>query len=211
MAEWPNARGTRVHAEAEEVIRGERLITHELRHFEEEFRYVRAFYKQQKVLLEQRWAFNDAWEPVEYSPAKDDQEAWNVIWGRVIPDMLVWLGDNELLVVDFKTGKRFGNEIKHADQLMLYAVAACLIYPQFTRVITELWYLDVNELAQRVFSRKHVLKFLRGFNERGMDFTAPKRHWPARANKYNCKFCPYKTGEIWKGVMDSGDCNRNPE
>ena len=68
MAEWPNDRGTRVHAEAEEVVRGERPITHELRHFEEEFRYVRAFWNQQKVLLEQRWAFNDAWEPVEYAP-----------------------------------------------------------------------------------------------------------------------------------------------
>ena len=56
-----------------------------------------------------------------------------------------------------------------------------------------------------------VRRFLQGFNERAQDFTAPRRAWPAKANKFNCRFCPYKNGEIWNGVMGTGHCNRNPQ
>lgn len=184
-----------------------RPITHELRHFEEEFRYARAYDLQDRVLLEQKWAFNDAWEPVEYAPATLDK----AIWLRIIPDVVALLDDHEVLVVDLKTGKKWGNEIKHPDQLTLYALAVASLYPQVTRIVSEVWYLDIDALTQLTFSVKQARRYLRGFNERGQEFTAPRRVWPAKAKKFNCRFCPYKTGEIWRGVLGTGDCDRNPK
>lgn len=88
------------------------------------------------------------------------------------------------------TGKRFGNEVKHAVQLQLYALCALIRYPNAEQVTCELWYLDQNELASFVMHRKQMGKYLKLFDQKGRKFTEDTVFKP-NPNVESCKYCPY--------------------
>ena len=96
------------------------------------------------------------------------------------------------------TGKRFGNEIKHAVQLQLYAVCALIRYPEVEQVTCELWYLDQNELASFVLHRRQLKKYLAIFDEKGRKFTDTTTFKP-NPNVVTCRYCPYHADR-------QGDC-----
>lgn len=100
------------------------------------------------------------------------------------------------------TGKRFGNEVKHAEQLQLYAVCALLRYPEVQRVTCELWYIDQNELASFTMKRSQMKKYLQLFDKRGVAMTTETEFKP-NPNIYSCKWCsyaPHKQGDCAYGV-----------
>lgn len=187
--EHANDRGTRIHNECELYVRGEGPFPQEARYFEDEFKSLARHYKKGTVSLEGEWGFNKEWQPVE----------WKMAWLRVKLDANVHLSNEHAAVVDYKSGKKFGNEIKHGEQLQLYALSVFLRYPQVEHVTAELWYLDVNDLTSLDIVRPVGLRLLKPFDKRFRRMTEATEFKPT-PNIESCKYCPYHPA---KG---SGDC-----
>lgn len=205
--EYPNDRGTRVHDQAEEYVRGQRPdLVPELLNFEDELTNLRNIFSQDpsRLVMEDMWTFDDTWTPC--SP--DDYDS---IWLRIKLDVLLFSAQGtKAYVIDYKTGKRYGNEIKHAEQTQLYALATALRYPEVEEIQTELWYTDQDEIAEMHFTREQALKFLKNWNNKMLRMTQAIE-FPAKPNMYACRYCPFKEGLIGKfGPEGTGHCSLNP-
>ena len=109
-------RGTAIHTEAEIYVKGDGPLPLSLAKFQTDFESLRRHYADGRVFLEGEWGFDNQW----------NRTTWAQAWLRLKCDAVVALGDDTIAVIDLKTGARFGNEVKHLDQLHLYAVASFL-------------------------------------------------------------------------------------
>ena len=186
-------RGTAIHQLAEDFVRGKiKTLPVELIKFKDEFLSLREKFIAGSVTLEDEWAFTLEWTAGE----------WKSGWLRMKLDANCHLSNTWSLVVDYKTGKRFGNELKHAEQLQLYALAVLIRYPNIKKVTAELWYLDIDEIASLTLSREQGMRYLQGFDRRFRRMTEATK-FPANPNAYTCRWCPYKpsgTGHCKVGV-----------
>lgn len=190
--EHANDRGSRIHDHAEMFVRGkEKHIASEMRSFETEFMSLRESFKDGRVLLEGEWGMSKGWEPADYKSA----------WLRLKLDALVFLSPTEAVAVDYKTGRKFGNEVKHAEQLQLYQLVSFLRFPQLETVHTELWYLDQDDITSITYQRNQGLRFQYKWDKRGgamMNAT----DFPPNPNIFSCKYCMY--GPKGSGVCEVG-------
>lgn len=184
--EHPLDRGSRIHDEAEQFVRGKLDgLPVDLTHFSTEFYQARSLFEQGLVETEEMWCFDENWNTV-------DPDDFKRIRFRIMCDLVVDLTPNHALVVDYKTGKRYNNEIKHEQQKTLYAIGLCRRRPHVSKVTTELWYLDLphEDIFAAVLTRNQATVLLRAIdarNKRMLEAT----HFPPSANKYNCKWCPF--------------------
>jgi CRISPR/Cas system-associated exonuclease Cas4 (RecB family) len=185
--EHANDRGTRIHDGGELFVKGGVELLPELTSFEEEFLRLRDLYKQGLVSTETEWGFDKDWGPV----------AWmsHDCWVRIKPDAFVMLEPIFAVVIDYKTGKRYGNEVKHAEQMQLYVIAMFLRHPNLERVTVELWYTDLDELVPMQFTREAAMRLLAKWTKRGVAITTEEDFDP-KPSTSNCKFCPYKPAEF---------------
>lgn len=192
LTEYPNDRGNRVHEGAELYIKGGVELLPELDYFKPEFLRLRELYAQDltTVSLEGEWGFTNEWAPTAYK--SDD------CWLRVKLDAMVTMDPTWAAVIDYKTGRRSGNELKHAEQTQLYTIATFLRYPDLKRVTTELWYLDQNELARAEYTRDQAMRLFKVWDDRGMAIINEVLFEP-NPNKFSCLFCHF-------GPKDSGPC-----
>jgi hypothetical protein len=195
--EHANDRGTRIHTGCELYVKGEAdiLVPEAEKHFGPEIDFLRVLYGEGVVSLEGEWGVDQEWEPCD----------WKTAWHRCKLDALVFPDPTEAIAIDYKTGKRWGNEVKHGEQMTLYALNTVLRYPEVERVRTELWYLDQNEIATKTFTRDQALRFKQGFHKRGLNLTTATE-FPPRPNIFSCKWCmygPWGTGHCPDGVQDS--------
>lgn len=206
--EYPNDRGSRVHDELEAyVLGGSNHFPHEADYFREEvehLRYIRSKNPAQ-VITEEMWCFDRDWRNVP-------KEDYKNVWARIILDVICFVSEEYAVVVDYKTGRKFGNEVDHARQGQLYMLAAFLLFPRLQRIRVEFWYTDHDAIAVQTFTRKQGLKFLKGFDMKFKEMTTTTQ-WVSKPNVHNCRFCAYKTGPISKkmGTAGTGDCDENPE
>lgn len=182
--EHANDRGSRIHDASEHYVDGTGDFPPEAKAFRAEFDRLRAMHADGIVSLEGEWGMDNEWNPA----------AWKTAWLRLKLDALAFLTPSEAVAIDYKTGKKYGNEIKHGEQLNLYALCSFLRYPQLEVVHTELWYLDQDELTRNTFRRDQSLRFKRNWNERGVKLTT-NTDWPTNPNIHSCKWCPYKHTE----------------
>lgn len=195
-SEHANDRGTRIHTAAEMFVRSEGPFAHEMKPFQPEFEAMQRLYGNGVVSLEGDWAMDRDWAPVEWrSP-----EAWL----RLKLDAIVFLSDEEAVVIDYKTGKRFGNEVAHGQQTQLYQLVSFLRYPKLEVVHTELWYLDQNDMATHTYRRHQGIRFRDHWNSRADKMTTAVE-FPPNPNVFSCQYCPYGpwengTGHCTKGV-----------
>lgn len=115
----------------------------------------------------------------------------------------------EHFIPTHNTGKRFGNEVKHAIQLQLYALCALIRYVEVEQVTCELWYLDQNELAAFTMKRSQLKKYLAYFDKKGREFTEETEFKP-NPNVISCKYCPYhpsRQGDCKFGVITTPEGN----
>lgn len=192
--EHANDRGTRVHEAAELFVKEDVRLIEELKHFEEEFRHLKTLYGKGLVSLEGEWAHNKDWDPV----------AWNSsdAWLRLKLDAFVRASNTRAVVIDYKTGRMHGNELKHGEQGQLYMVSSFIRYPELEEIIVEFWYLDQNDMSTVTYTRKQSEHFLRKFTQRG-DIITSCQDFPPSANIFSCKWCPYGpkgTGHCTVGV-----------
>jgi hypothetical protein len=193
--EHANDRGTRIHLAAEMYAGGKGQLTVELEPFREEFQELRAQFKSGRATLEGDWAYDTDWVPT----------AWmsDNAWLRVKCDAMVKLGDDEALVIDYKTGRKFGNEIKHAEQGQLYQLATLMKYPDLEKVTVEFWYLDQDDITKTTYTRSQGMQFYKKFDARGKDITS-EVDFPPNPNKFTCRYCPYGpkgTGHCTVGIQ----------
>lgn len=187
-------RGTEIHLMAEEYVQHKNsLLPQPLKKFEHEFTVMREHFHAGRVSLEGEWGFNNEWEPT----------TWKAAWGRIKADAVVTLEPTHAAVIDYKTGKKFGNEIKHGEQLQLYSLAVFLRNPKIQKITAELWYIDLDDLTSLEITRGLALtKFLKFYDRRARRMTECKR-FEATPNLISCKWCPYKpsgTGHCKVGV-----------
>jgi hypothetical protein len=111
----------------------------------------------------------------------------------------------ENFLVTHNTGKKFGNEVKHADQLTLYAIALFMRDPDLEVVTAELWYLDIDDLTRITFTRKQAMQRWPQMDERFKKMCS-ETQWLPKPNVFNCKWCgfgPEGTGHCSVGVSQA--------
>lgn len=195
-SEHANDRGTRVHTAAEHYVNGTTdILIPELMAFRTEFEAMRKLFAAGVVSLEGDWGMDINWDPTGWM-AKD-------VWQRTKLDAMVMLDDYEAVVIDYKTGKKFGNEIKHGEQTQLYAIDTFLRYPTLEVVTTELWYTDQDDLTSKIYTREQALRFRAMWHRRASAMTTAQ-DFPANPNIYTCKWCPYSQGENKTGHCERG-------
>lgn len=193
--EWHNDRGSRIHALAEEYVKGNiKIFPKELQKFKKEIEELRKLYKTGKVITEEMWCFTNTWMPC----ASDD---WNAIYFRIITDITVFHTKAQATVIDYKTGRKFGNEVKHGQQAQLYQLGAFLRYPDLEEITTEIWYLDQDELATMEFTRAQGMRFFKHWNNR-MEAMTTEVEFKPTPNMNSCRWCPYKPSKL--GVCSVG-------
>jgi hypothetical protein len=181
--EHANDRGTRIHTAAELFIKGGVELISELQWFRAELEAMREEYARGKVSLEGEWGFDREWSPVAWMSSD--------VWCRIKCDLVYFPSPATAVVVDYKSGKRWGNEVKHGEQVRLYQLGAFLKYPDLEQVTVELWYTDLDELHDQTFTRDQGLMFLEGWAKRGEKMTTETDFQP-NPSSYTCKWCPYK-------------------
>ena len=131
---------------------------------------------------------------------------WVPPWLRLKLDALVFHDDYTATAIDYKTGKKFNNEVKHAEQLQLYQLVTFLRYPKLETIYAELWYLDqppgdgTGNVTSVKYTRSQGLRFKSNFTRRGTKLTR-NTDWTPNPNRFSCKWCPYGP---WEGA--TGDC-----
>lgn len=175
-------RGTAIHTLAEKYVmgKGKDTIPPELRKFENEFKVLRREYKTKNVSLEGEWGFDKEWLPCDYKTA----------WLRVKADAVVYTSTSHAVVIDYKTGRKFGHEIAHGEQVQLYAISALIRSPKLKEITVELWYLDLDDMTQRTTSRIEALRYVQTFNKRIIKMLETK-DFPPNPNIFTCRWCSY--------------------
>lgn len=189
--EHANDRGTRIHEGAELFVKGGVELIPELKDFAEQLEWLRDLYSQGKVSLEGEWAHNREWLPVAWASSD--------VWCRMKLDAFVTLDETHGLVVDYKTGKRIGNEIKHTEQGQLYQLSCFLRYPKLEVVDVEFWYTDQGETDRKTYTREQGMLYMQKFEKRGTMMTECL-DFPPNPNRFSCKWCPYNGNACLDGV-----------
>lgn len=178
------ARGTEIHDQAEHYVDGTLgEMPSTLDKFKSEFEELRQLYIDGKVELEGEWGFNLEWAPVGWVEPKT--------WARIKLDALVHQDETSARVIDYKTGKKFGNEISHSQQCLLYAIGTFFRYPHLEFVQTELWYLDKGETTTKSYTRAEAMQFAPGFHSRAIAMTTCDDFAPT-PSKQACRWCKFK-------------------
>lgn len=183
-SEQRRLRGIAVHEASENYIRGITAdLIPELATRADKFNEYRAYFEEGKAVVEQEWAFTRDWEPTGWF----DKDCWH----RAKLDVFVNLG-NVGIVDDVKTGKKFGNEIKHAQQGQLYGIDVFMRYPDIDKIKVRFTYVDQppKQDTERVYDRATLMRLLPTWNKRALKMTTATE-FPAKPSKIACRFCPY--------------------
>lgn len=181
-------RGTMIHQQAEDYVNGTLgEFPDTLKKFKSEFEELRDGYADAKVELEGEWGFDINWQPVGWMEKNT--------WARIKLDALVHQDETSARVIDYKTGKKFGNEIGHSQQALLYALASFLRYPDLQYAQTELWYLDLGETTVKSFTRDQAMQFMPTWHKRAVAMTTCTDFAPT-PSKDSCRWCSYRKGEF---------------
>lgn len=188
----PLIRGQRIHEYAENYVKGVAPLHKSLEQLTQRFELLHKLYNEGKVLVEEEWALTKELEPCEWNAAN--------VWLRCKADAVIKHDPLSATVIDYKTGKRYGNEIKHNQQAQLYAGMAFFLYPSLTDVNTQIWYVDEKGLViEKHIPRIKGQELFNKFIDKFQTMTTVTR-FPPRPNVMNCKWCDYGTQN------GTGDC-----
>lgn len=194
QTEQANDRGTRYHTNCEEYVlaQTDALFPDIDAAFGPELDLLRVLHAEGMVSLEGEWGYDSNWGVMPWRDAAI----------RMKLDAIVFHDDTHATVIDYKTGRKFGNEMKHAEQLRLYTVGSLLRYPKLERVTAELWYLDQKEVTSMSMTRRQGLSFRQGFDQR-IHKMVTATDFPPNPNQFSCKWCqygPWNGGQCEKGI-----------
>lgn len=149
------------------------------------------------IQIEENWGIRKDWSPCDW----DDDE----LWGRAKLDVFLMEGKS-CEIIDWKTGRKFGNEFKHSDQGISYALYAAFRYPHLERFKVRFAYLDQGESMVKFFTRQQLIILQKRFHERARKMTSEKEFAP-KPNMESCRFCPYGCNKNKQGRQyGNGHC-----
>jgi hypothetical protein len=180
----PWVRGQRIHDEAEKFIRGEGELTHDLRHQTECLEHLQEQFSQGNVQCEGPWGFTIDWQPTDFFG--------NDVWARMTLDVSEHVDQHTMRIIDWKSGKKFGNELKHIQQGQAYVIGTFMRYADVDLVEVEFRYTDLasNNLLGKQYTRNQFVKYLEKFNKRALAMTTAQ-DFPPKPSRQNCRFCDY--------------------
>lgn len=197
--EAPVHRGNRLHAEAEQFVRGdkEELSIELQRNYKDAFEELSRLFADNQVTVENECAIDRDWV---YVPGWQEEKAWGILkMDAEVYDPKTTFGR----VIDYKSGKV---NWKHGEQLQFYQTVFLAKHPECSQVTTELWYLDfpAKPVAMK-FTRKQGQKFIKGIKKRALKMCNDEEFKP-NPNTYSCRFCPYGPGKTYDGQDKLGIC-----
>ena len=177
-------RGTEIHDKAENFIVGNsgEELPKELGKFASLFEDLRARYSEGRIHVEEDWAFTREWEPTGWR--SED------CWLRMKLDALDLESETSAKVYDWKTGRKFGNEVKHGQQALLYVISTFIKWPELEFVEANMIYTDKGETMTTSYSRDQAMLFFDRYNLRFNTATTCVNYKPT-PNASSCKWCPH--------------------
>lgn len=173
-------RGNQIHKLAEDVIRAKIDVPPELAGVKDELEFLRDM----MATPEESWGFTKSWNWI-------GRPGWfgDDVWFRAKTDVRLLYDDDELLLIDWKTGKKyFSNE----EQIELFALAGLRRFPHATSVDTRLYYTDAppddNEI-RRVYTPKELEAVQRTWTKNVVPMFRDRKFAPTPNDK--CGWCPY--------------------
>ena len=183
-------RGTLIHGLAEDFVQGNISdLPPELLKIETRVREVAEAYARGEVEVEQEWGFDRAWNPGD----------WDMpgLWHRAKLDVFWRTSPTSGRIIDWKTGKRFNNELKHGQQGLTYTIDAFMRHPELEFVETEFAYVDHGEYAKSRYTRAQAMHFHPQLHNRAVMMTTATEFKP-KPSFNACRWCYY---------AKSGDCD----
>jgi len=177
-------RGSEIHDKAENFIKGDGTdnVPKELLKFDSLFSDLRARYSDGDIHVEEDWAFTRDWEPTGWS---EDNT-----WLRMKLDALDLESPTSAKVYDWKTGQKFGNEVKHGQQALLYVISTFVKWPDLEFVEANMIYTDKGLTMTTSYSRDQAMMFFDRYNLRFNQATTCVDFKPT-PNMTSCKWCPH--------------------
>ena len=176
----------------------------EVKYFRAESELYRNIWKenQESLKIEERWNFDNQWNRV------GDTE-WNKIRFITKLDLLHFKDPYTADFIDWKSGKKHNNEVSHTEQLIIYAINTFQSFEELEQLHGAMYYIDKGETLAYDFNRATIMRQLPRIEKRIVEQTTACKFPPAPSVSH-CRFCPYKTGPIVKGVQGTGHCDDNP-
>lgn len=180
----PLNRGIRVHKLAQDYVTGViDKLPRMLQPNADQFEWLRDAYANNEAVVEEEWAFTANLQPCDWRS--------NDAWLRVKCDAVIYHDPETITIVDLKTGRKWGNEVKHFRQKSLYAGAALLRNAELTDVRTEFWFPDQGGATSvKHFLTDDLYRHLHNWIERGKAITSETEFRPS-PNASNCRYCDY--------------------
>lgn len=185
-------RGNAVHKQAEDFIQGINAeVTKDLQKVKDELEFLREEYTNGRVEVEGEWAFDENWAITEWSGKNT--------WNRMKLDVFLEESPSSCRIIDWKTGKKFGNEFKHSQQGQLYAIGVFLRKPELEFAKVEFSYTDHGQKLEKSYTRQQAMMFLPQWTERAKKMTTCE-DFLAKPSKPNCKWCPFRDNGCEWGI-----------
>jgi len=186
-------RGSMIHDQAEKFIRGELgdQVPALLTKVSGRLTGLRDRFERQPfpMTMEEDWGFTIDWKPTGWR-AED-------VWCRQKLDVFYKDSATSAVILDWKSGKKFGNELKHGEQALHYAIGAFMKYPDLDYIQTEFQYTDLGDKLTKNYTRERALLHMPKIHERAVIMTTATV-FPPKPSKQNCRYCYYR---------ESGDCD----
>lgn len=189
-------RGNNIHQEAEDFIQGKTdRLSDTFKHFKNTLEGFKERYPNGKISIEEKWAFDPHWVPVDY---KDPSAQC-----KMILDVGEFESETSYVITDWKSGKKFGNEIKHTEQGIIYAVGAVHKYPQIQHVAVQFKYIDKNDKLEREYTRNTLVKGLTPIVNKNSNKLLSCKTFLPNPGRSTCGYCGfYENGCQW-GTTDN--------
>lgn len=212
-------RGTVIHQAMDDYINGVRddLIP-ELYSLKPDIEEARILKKKdpKRVLTEQNKYFDEDYNIIDMDSLSEDEKSVTSggdpcpkeYHALVIIDLLIFNEDfTEARVIDLKSGKRNGNEVKHQKQTQMYALFISIEYPNVQNFITEIWYCDLHGLTVVKDYTKEKIQVYFNYWDRCIMQMKNDTNYFSKPHEKSCFFCEWGLQEHSnKWVNKLGKC-----
>lgn len=176
-------RGTQIHNHIEGYVQGEHTdVIKEMHGFIKLIDLLRDEYAAARVEVEGDWAFTRNWQVTDW--------AGRDAWGRFKLDAIWHETESSATVIDWKTGRKFGNELKHNQQGMGYAIAAFHRYPTLEFINVKFAYLDKNDELKGSYTRRQAMMLEPALTQRADKMTTAIEFEP-KPSFHACRYCAH--------------------
>jgi len=178
------ARGSKLHESIENYIQGfVDELDPEVKKHRDLIDRLRDAYVEGRVTVEEDWGYTRDWVPTGW---EDDDT-----WARLKLDAIEFENETSCSIYDWKSGRKFGNEVKHAQQLLVYAIGTFKRFPEVEFIYGAMVYIDKGEILEGKYVRSDLDLFLPRIERRALTMTTATE-FPPSPSKHNCKWCRLK-------------------